>query len=63
MNKNDIIDECIDMSFYISKEEIEVIIKRVTGHKYMKINMNSSLWKEVHKLMKNILKDKREEMK
>lgn len=55
MNKKEIINACIDMSYNVSKEEIEKVIKEVTGQKYMETRMKASLWEQVYEKMLNIL--------
>lgn len=55
MNKKDIINACIDMSYNVSKEEIENAIKEVTNQKYMETKMKVTLWKQLFEKMQNIL--------
>ena len=43
MNKKDIINACIDMSYNVSKEEIENAIKEVTNKKYMETKNESDI--------------------
>lgn len=51
MNKKEIINACIDMSYNVSKEEIEKAIKEITGQKYMETKMKVSLWKQLFEKM------------
>lgn len=55
MTKKELINACIDMSYNVSKEEIEKAIKEVTGKRCMETKMNVLLWKQLHEKMKNIL--------
>ena len=55
MTKKEIINACIDMSYKVSKEEIEKAIKEITGLKYMETKMKVSLWKQLFRKMVEII--------
>ena len=55
MNKKEIINACIDMSYNVAKEEIEKAIKEITGQRFMETKMKISLWKQLYEKIQNML--------
>lgn len=54
MNKKEIINACIDMSYNVSKEEIQKTIKEVSGKNCMEIKMSVKIWLALHEKLTNI---------
>lgn len=44
MNKKELINNCIDMSYNVSKEEMQKAIKEVSGKRYMETKMSTKIW-------------------
>lgn len=57
MNKKELINSCIDMSYNVSKEEMQRVIKKVSGKKHMEIKMNIKTWEALHNELESILNE------
>lgn len=55
MSKKELINGCIDMSYNVSKEEMQKAIKEVSGKRFMETKMSTKVWKALYEKLENIL--------
>lgn len=55
MSKKELINSCIDMSYNVSKEEMQKAIKEVTGKRFMETKMSVKAWQALYEKLENIV--------
>jgi hypothetical protein len=56
MNKKELINGCIDMSYEVSKEDVEKAIIEITGNRYMQTKYPVKQWRELHDKLNTLVK-------
>lgn len=55
MNKKELINSCIDMSYNVSKEEMQKAIKEVSGKRFMETKMTTKVWSALYEKLETIV--------
>lgn len=55
MNKKELINGCIDMSYNVSKEEMQKAVKEVSGKRYMETKMTTKVWNALYEKLETIV--------
>lgn len=55
MSKKELINACIDLSYNVSRKEMQDAIKEVSGKRYMKADFSVSVWSALYNKLDKIV--------